>query len=219
MTSTTDEKKSKGDWVSTSVKFIRRSFLEPIAFLHGLANTFLLVSLHQLFQDKICLQVFQQTTEYCRYINLENDELKDNIIAEVSVWSTYKEYMVLIPGAISALFIGSWCDKFKNGKRYCLIATCLAHLVEVSLFLANAIYMDARKYLPWYLPLTCHRLISYFVMTAVFLTIASYLPPAFFGQGFGFFTCLFSFTSSHVDNSEKGTRFILIGLSGSVGQY
>lgn len=146
MTSTACEQKPKEGWVETSVKFVKRSFLEPIVFLHGLANTFLFVSLHQLFQDKVCLQIFQQTTEYCRYLNLQDDELKDDIVSEVSVWSTYKEYMVLIPGALSALFIGSWCDKFENGKRYCLIATCLAHLVEVSLFLANAIYMDSRKY-------------------------------------------------------------------------
>ena len=220
MSSFTDEKRPQKGWVSTSIDFIRKSFLEPIIFLHAMSGSFMWVSLAQLFQDKVCLQVFDQPADYCKYLSTEeNSILKDNILAEVSQWSTYKEYMVLIPGALSALFIGSWCDKYENGKRYCLLATCAAQVVEVSLFLANAIYMDARKYLQWYLPLTCHSLISYFFMTAVFLTIASYLPPAFFGQGFGFFTCLLSFIATHVENSEKATRMILMGLVGSVGQY
>ena len=185
-------------WLSSAIAFIRRSFLEPIIFLNSIAWALTTVPLQQIVQDKICLQDFNQDREYCKVLSTAQDStLKDEILSTASTFWTYKEYIVLVPQAISCLYIGSWCDRFKNGKRYCLLLTLMAMTIQNLLFLANAMFMDA----------------------AAYFTVASHLPSAFFGQGFGVYTCIYSFVATHVDNSEKVIRFILLELTSSVGKY
>ena len=190
--------KETGTWLSSAIAFIRRSFLEPIIFLNIIALVLTTVPLQQIVQDKICLQDFNQDREYCKVLSTAQDSvLKDNILSTTSTFWTYKQYIVLIPQAISCLYIGSWCDRFKNGKRYCLLLTLMAMTIQNLLFLANAMFMDVP---------------AYFIVVA-------HLPCSFFGQGFGVLTCIFSFVATHVDNSEKVIRFILLELAASAGQY
>jgi len=158
-----------------------------------------LVALPQIIQDKICLQLFNDTNkEFCHYLSAaEDSRLKDQVLANYSVLFTYKEYIVLIPGTISVLFIGSWCDKFLSGKKFCLIGSCISQMIEVGLFLLSALYMDV----------------------SVYVIFASYFPMALFGQGFGFWTVLFSFIAKHIPSEEKAIRFISVNLFTTIGMF
>lgn len=127
-------------------EFIRTSRLEPVVLLHGIAGGLRATPFHQLIQDKICLQDFNEPREYCHYLSQsKSSPLKDKILAEVATFTTFKEFAILIPAIITAFFIGSWCDKFTNGKRYCLLSSSFCQLFEGFLFLLNSIFMNARE--------------------------------------------------------------------------
>ena len=138
--------KATSPWTSSSLDFLRSSILEPIVLLHALAASVRNIAFLQIVQDKVCLQTFLQHPDYCRFLSTEEDSsLKDKIVASVSVYTTLKELLVIIPGIVTALFIGSWCDKFSNGKRYCLLSTTFCQLFESCLFLLNTAFMQSRK--------------------------------------------------------------------------
>lgn len=130
-------------WISD---FVKSSVLEPIVLLHSLAGAVRAIAILQLIQDKVCMQEFQQHEDYCRVLSSEGDcSLKDTILATASKYTSVKEILVIVPGIITALFIGSWCDRFTNGKRYCLLSTSFARLLESFLLLFNAMSMKSRK--------------------------------------------------------------------------
>ena len=186
------------NWVSTSLTFIRRSVVEPVVFLNMLGFVLRGIAFTQLQQDKICLQTFNQSRTYCQFLSTEEDsDLKDNIVASVATYTTYKEFLVIIPGVITALYFGSWCDRFVKGNRYCLLSTSFAQLFENILFLINALYMDAHPL--W--------------------TVASFLPPSLFGNDFGTFTAIYAYVAVFAKDHEKGTRYILVPLSWTLGEY
>lgn len=189
---------NQGDWVSSSITFIRRSVIEPVVFLSFLGFSLRAIAFTQLQQDKICLQKFNQSRAYCQFLSkAESSDLKDNIVASVATYATYKEFIVIIPGIITALYIGSWCDKFVKGNRYCLLSTSFAQLFENVLFLINALYMDADP--AW--------------------TVVSFLPPSLFGNDFGTYTAIYAYVAVFAKDEEKGTRYILIPLAMTVGKY
>ena len=188
----------ESNWVSSSLTFLRRSVVEPVIFLNTLAVALRGIAFTQLQQDKICLQKFNQSRAYCEFLSTEEDSnLKDNIVSSVATYSTYKELLVLIPGVITALYIGSWCDTFVKGNRYCLLSTSFAQLFETILFLVNAVYMDADPV--W--------------------TVVSFLPASIFGNDFGTYTAIYAYVAVFAKDNEKGTRYILIPLAMTVGEY
>ena len=185
-------------WTSSTLDFVKSSILEPIVLLHALAGAVRGIAILQIIQDKLCMQSFGQDPDYCRLLSLEEDSsLKDKILAAVSTYTTFKEILVIIPGIITAIFIGSWCDKFANGKRYCLLSTSFCQLLESCLLLLNAVYMNAPAY----------------------LVVVSFLPPSLFGNEFGFYTALFAFIASNMKTSEKALRFVLITVVGTIGKW
>jgi hypothetical protein len=138
--------KAISPWTSSSFDFLRSSILEPIVLLQSLAASVRAIALLQIIQDKVCLQTFLQNDEYCSVLSTEEDSsIKDRIVASVSIYTTFKEILVIVPGIITALFIGSWCDKFSNGKRYCLLSTTFCQFFESCLFLLNTAFMESRK--------------------------------------------------------------------------
>jgi len=128
--------------------WIKSSTIEPVVLFHAVAGGLRATPFHQLIQDKICLQDFNQTKEYCHGLSgSPHSRLKDHILAEVATFTTYKEFAILVPAMLTAFFIGSWCDQFKNGKMYCLLSSSFCQLLEAVLFLVNSLFMSAREFL------------------------------------------------------------------------
>jgi hypothetical protein len=182
----------------TIIDFIKRSKLEPLLFVHGFAISVRNIAIQQLLQDKICIEKYHEDREYCHYLSKQpqSDE-KDDILGEVSEYLTYKEFLILIPSILSALFIGIWCDRYPKGKRYCLLSCCFAQFVETFLLLMNAINFYTS---PW-------------------LTILSFLPASFFGNEFGLYTAAFGYISTSIKPSERALRFITIAIARNMCEY
>ena len=102
----------RSSWTSSSLSFLKRSVIEPIVFLHTLAGSLRATAILQLQQDKICMQKFNGTADFCHYLSTkDSSKLKDDIVSSVSEYTTYKEFLVIIPAIITALFVGIWCDR------------------------------------------------------------------------------------------------------------
>ena len=181
-----------------TLDFIKRSKLEPLLLVYGFAIAVRHIAIQQLLQDKICIEKYHEDREYCHYLSKQPvSEEKDDILADVSQYLTYKEFLVIIPYILSAIFTGIWCDRFPNGKRYCMLSCCFAQFVETFLLLMNAINFYAP---PW-------------------LTILSFLPASFFGNDFGFYTAIYGYISTNIKPSERAFRFISITIVKNICEY
>jgi hypothetical protein len=95
---------AKESFLLEAWQFVRDSKLEPVVLLHSIAGGIRGTPFHQLIQDKICLQNFRQDNEYCYYLSQsKTSPLKDEILAEVATFTTYKEFAILIPAVITGL--------------------------------------------------------------------------------------------------------------------
>ena len=182
----------------STIEFIKRSKLEPLLFVNGFATAVRQVAIQQLLQDKLCIEKYHEDRDYCHYLSKQPEtEEKDDILADVAQYLTYKEFIVIIPYIVSALFIGIWCDRFPNGKRYCMLSCSFAQFTETFLLLMNAINFYAS---PW-------------------LTILSFLPASFFGNDFGLFTAVYGYISTNIKPSERALRFITIAIVRNACKY
>lgn len=96
-------------------RFIGSLNVEPCAFLLTFASMSRLLSIQQLFQDKLCIQKFNQTEAYCSNLAFEETSpIKQSILSEVTSYNFYDTLIAAFPGIFWCLFVGSWCDKYKG---------------------------------------------------------------------------------------------------------
>jgi stalled ribosome rescue protein Dom34 len=120
--------------------------MELLVFFHFLAASLRNTAIHQLQQDKICMQNFNETEDFCHFLSSKtSSELKDEILASVAQYSMYREFIVMGPGIVTSLFVGIFCDRYRKGKKLSLVSTSFAQLFETVLLLINTFYMDIRK--------------------------------------------------------------------------
>ena len=197
-TSWTTFSSSIKSWWPIFIYYLKGSTVEFIISLYIFALLMQAMALPQLIQDKICMQLFSNQTseEFCRHFaKTPNSHVKDAILAKGAILHTYKEYIIMIPGILSVLFIGSWCDRYPSGKRFCTLSTLTTQVIQSALFFLCAMTMDS----------------------SVYWIFVSMIPPAIFGNGVGFYTSLFAFMSVHIkDDKERAVRFITIGLAVSI---
>jgi hypothetical protein len=171
--------------------------LEPVLLFHTFAAYVRQVAVQQLLQDKQCIEKYGESRDYCHYLSKqEASEEKEQILEDVASFLSYKEFLVIIPYILSAIYIGSWCDRFPMGKRYCMLSCALAQFIETFLYLMNAINFDASPV----------------------LTILSSLPASFFGNDFGIYTAIYSYVATNVKPSERAVRYILITVMRNIGK-
>jgi hypothetical protein len=127
--------------------FLKRSRAEPLIIANDFAVALRTVAIQQLIQDKLCLEKYKETSEYCHELSEEADStIKEDIVSDVSQYLGFKELIVIIPVLLSALFVGSICDRFVGGKRYCLLSCTFSQFLETSFLLLNAYYFDAGEF-------------------------------------------------------------------------
>ena len=132
--------------LSKTIDFIKRSRLEPLIIGYDFSSALRNVATQQLIQDKICLRSYTESNDYCHLLSqANNSDTKEQIVTQVSQYLGYKELLIVIPSILSALFIGSWCDRFLNGKRYCMLSTTFSQFLENVFLLLNAYYFGAGK--------------------------------------------------------------------------
>ena len=179
------------------IEFVKRSKLEPVLLFHSFAAYVRQVAIQQLVQDKQCVNHYNEPREYCRYLSQqESSKRKEDILSDVSTFMTYKEFLVIIPYMLSAIYIGSWCDRFPMAKRYCMISCAFAQFLETFLLLLNAI--------------------NFYMSPAA--TILSFLPASFFGNDFGIYTAFYGYVATNMKPSERAVRYILINVMRNLGK-
>lgn len=97
------------------LKFVGSLNVEPCAFLLTFASMSRMLSIQQLFQDKLCIQRFNQSDSYCSNLAFEvTSPVKQSILSEVTRYNFYDTLISAFPGIFWCLFVGSWCDKYKG---------------------------------------------------------------------------------------------------------
>jgi hypothetical protein len=145
------------------------------------------IVLQQLTQDKLCQFKFNQTAEFCISISSkESDPIKNEILSEMSSYLSLKESVTVVPVIILALFSGSWCDRFVNGRRYVLLIYLIGQILETALLLLNSIF-----YAQW-----DFRLI-----------LLSGIPTAMTGNGLIIACC--SFITATTNEKDRPVRFLI----------
>jgi MFS family permease len=172
--------------------------LELVTFLGTIAIAVRAITQQQLLQDKLCMQKFHAPIAYCRDLQDEPDsELKDLILANFSAYMMVKEVIILIPHVLTVLYIGSWCDRFANGRRYCMIAGVVSLGIEFILMALNSIYYYELSY-----------------MTLLF----SYLPSSLFGSNFGLQMVIWSYITAYTRQEDRAYRLVFISVIMALGQ-
>lgn len=178
-------------YVKKKKSLFRRLLVEMIAFLGTSGIAVRTITQQQLLQDKLCVQEFGCSSQYCRDLNHQPDSvLKDDILTQFSALLTLKELTILVPHILTVLLIGSWCDRYPNGRWFCMIAGAASLLLEILLMLLNAVFFD------W----------SYA------LVILSHLPSSFFGSNLALLIVLYSYIVAHCPADERTLRLVVINV-------
>lgn len=172
---------------SPFVQLILSLRVEPIAMLTMMAALMRNIAVQQLTQDKLCQFKFNQSAEFCIKLSVrESDPIKNEILSDMSSYLSLKESVTVVPVIILALFSGSWCDRFLNGRRYVLLAYLTGQILETILLLMNSFF-----YAEW-----DFRLI-----------LLSGIPTAVTGNGL-FIACC-SFITASTEAGNRPVRFLV----------
>lgn len=180
-----------------SRSFLSRIKVELVVFLGTISIAVRTITQQQLLQDKICLQKFKSPLDYCRELHDQPDSIfKDAILANYSAFFMMKEVIIMLPHVMSVLYIGSWCDRYPKGRRYCMIAGTASLLLEVTVMAVNSIFFD----------------FSYVIL------LFSYLPSALMGSNFGLMITLYSYIVSYIHPKDRAYKLVLISVVLSFAQ-
>ena len=131
---------------------ISKTRIEPLCFIAVFGGVTRLLSYQQLVQDKICIQEFHQSLDFCQELSAASDSPEKNaILARVSTFMLQKELISLIPNILMSLLVGSWCDRFPSAMRYSLFVAVIAQGIESIVLAFNAYYFE---WSIWYLLFT-----------------------------------------------------------------
>ena len=168
---------------------VKKTRIEPLAFLTAFASITSLLAYQQLVQDKLCRQEFNQTSEFCyKLSSLKNSDIKNKILAKASTFMLQREFVGLIPNVFMSIYCGCWCDKFKNGMRYILYVAYTGQIIEATLLTLNCYYFD----LDWH----------YLLFTG--------LPTQM--MGYGIWVVVFGYISTNFPQDQRAYRFLLLDI-------
>ena len=169
--------------------------VEPVVLVYVAVILSRMTALQLLLQDKLCQQRYNMSDEYClRLSDAPSTPTKNAILADVSSYTSSREVFSLLPNIVIGLFAGAWCDRFKNGRRYCLFATLTGQILETLSLLLNAVY---------------YRWDFRFIMLTG-------IPAALAGNTL--ITVIFSYLSAHGAPEHRAFRFLLVDVFMSIGE-
>lgn len=128
------------------IPFIKTLRVEPYMFLFIFSYSLKMVTLQQLFQDKICHNNYGYPDEFCENINQKQYEDSDKKIKILQDSTSYQLYTHLIqsgPGLILSFFVGYWSDHHKPGRKMLLIFGMFGAAAETVIQILNVIYFES----------------------------------------------------------------------------
>ena len=145
-------------WIRTKLSIawsiINSLKIEPFVLIFVMSANVSEIARVQLIQDKICLNNYNQSRDFCidlskiRDTNDDpdySDETKNKILADVAKLSTYIQIISTLPAFFYILFIGPFLDRYINGRRVVLCLGMCGYAGWYSLQLLNAIKFEWSK--------------------------------------------------------------------------
>ncbi|KAJ6641494.1 Solute carrier family 46 member 3 [Pseudolycoriella hygida] len=135
------------------VKFIKTLRVEPFTFAMLFQFGLRALPSFLLIQDKICLQWYNTTYDYCRDLPSIQYETsgpgfyKTRILSDTIQMATYVSYVQLFPNLVCGLFVGAWIDQFNKGRKWLLIVFSVAEMMENLILIYLTYNFDATPYL------------------------------------------------------------------------
>ncbi|CAG2163229.1 unnamed protein product [Oppiella nova] len=90
-----------------------------------------------LLQDKICVNIYGQSNDFCMHFDSikpseDPNKYKDKVLALSTQFGLYGTLLGTIPSVIWSLFIGAFTDKFLNGRKIVMFLSSPYYLLLTS---------------------------------------------------------------------------------------
>ncbi|CAG2103819.1 unnamed protein product [Medioppia subpectinata] len=101
-----------------------------------------------LIQDKLCVNEYNQTRDFCRNLpsintSHPNYHYKSQTLADAVQYNSYQSIIQNVPGIIWALFLGAWIDRYNHGRKAIFIIGSATQCLEALMNLLNAYYFNS----------------------------------------------------------------------------
>ena len=114
--------------------------IEPYIFLMCLTIGMSFVPLEQLQQDKICVNEFNQTIDFCLKLSESpTSDMKLAILVRSNKFAQFASMFNWIPALMWCLIVGSICDRYPNTRKPFMIATVFSGLLRDAVLILNVI--------------------------------------------------------------------------------
>ncbi|CAG2176881.1 unnamed protein product, partial [Oppiella nova] len=177
-------------------ELVRELKVEPFLFLYMFSYSLSSMSISQLIQDKLCLLTYGKSAQYCIEINSQEfdhsaDPIKSAILADSGYIILYRMIISTIPCTIWSLFIGSWSDKYIQGRKIIMVFGCIGAILESVFLIINAAAFH----------------------TDVYLMLLCFLPSALFGGIVATLMSTYAYCSANSDPTKRAIRFACLEVS------
>ncbi len=118
-----------------TLTFISLLKIELFLFVFVFCVSLKKVPLNQLIQDKLCRLKYNMSEQFC--INLSQMkktdkyyEFKSIILGDGVQYNMYHTLITVCPAIVWSLFLGSWIDNYKNGRKVIFLMGSLCFALE-----------------------------------------------------------------------------------------
>lgn len=161
--------------------------VEPVAALTMASVLARNSATQQLLQDKLCSFKYGMPDDFCKGLaESGGSDVKNHVLSDATSYLSSKELIALLPHIILTLFTASWCDRFKNGRRYVMIASLIGNVIETGLMLINSL---------------CYNWDFRFILLTG-------IPTALLGNGY--IMAAYSFMSASILPEKRAVRFLVL---------
>jgi len=127
--------------------FIKLLKIEFFTFIFILCFSLKKTPLDQLIQDKLCRLKYKLSVEFCEHLpetknSDEFYEYKSLILSDAVQYNMYQTLIITCPAILLSLFLGSWIDNYKYGRKIIFLITSMTAGLEAFINSINAYFFD-----------------------------------------------------------------------------
>ena len=125
--------------------FVKLLKIEFYTFIFILCYSLKKTPLDQLIQDKLCRLEYNLSVQFCEFLpEMKNDdefyEYKSLILGDAVQYNMYQTLIITCPAILLSLFLGSWIDCYKNGRKAIFLIASMTAGLEALINANNAYF-------------------------------------------------------------------------------
>ena len=164
--------------------------IEPYIFFMALSYS---GPIEQMQQDKLCLQTFRQSIDYCLNVSeSKTSEMKLSILSQSNTLSLYATITYTTFGVIWCLLIGCLCDKHVKLRKPFLIMAAGSFLFENILGMFQVVFFNE---------------------LGIKMIIASNILPAFIGSYEVGLTLSYAYIATHSTEANRALKYFTFHIT------